>query len=308
MPRTLVIVNPQSGHGTTARRWRKLEGKVRAALGDVDIAHTTGPRDAERLAREAVRAGVERLVVAGGDGTVAEVATGLLRAELGGYAVIGILPMGTGCDFVRTLGIPEDTDAALAVLQNGSARRVDACRVRFVGRDGAPDETWMLNVASLGVSSAVVEVTERTTKLFGGTVAFAIGTVRALLGHRSQRIRLRVDDELFLDEKTVLAAVANGRHFGGGMRIAPDARIDDGLLEVIAVKHTPTWRLLAKLRKLYSGTLLGDPLVVATRGARIEADAPGGCVALERDGDALGQLPATIEVKPAAIAIIGPKA
>jgi YegS/Rv2252/BmrU family lipid kinase len=307
MPRTLVIVNPQSGHGTTARRWRKLEPKVRAALGDIEVAHTTAPRDAERLAREAVRAGFERLVVVGGDGTLAEVATGLLRAELGGYAVVGILPMGTGCDFARTLGIPNDLDAALAVLQNGSARRVDACHVRFTDRDGAPAETWMLNVASLGVSSAVVEVAERTTKKLGATFAFAVGTVRALFRHRSRRVTLRVDGRPVFDEKMVLVAVANGRHFGGGMCVAPEARLDDGALDVVGVRHTPTWRLLAKLRKLYSGTLLGDPLVVSARGARIEADAPDGEVALERDGDALGRLPATIEVKPAALAIIGPK-
>lgn len=166
----------------------------------------------------------------------------------------------------------------------------------------------MLNVASFGVSSAVVEVTERTTKKLGGTVAFAIGTVRALIGHRSRRVTLRVDGELVADEKMVLVAVANGRNFGGGMRVAPEARIDDGAVDVVGVRHTPTWRLLAKLRKIYSGTHLGDPLVVFARGARVEADAPDGDVALERDGDALGRLPATIEVKPAALAIIGPKA
>jgi YegS/Rv2252/BmrU family lipid kinase len=305
--RTLVIVNPLSGHGATERRWRTLEPRVREVLGAVEIAHTAAPHDAERLAREGVRAGIERLVIAGGDGTVAEVATGLLRAQLGGYAELGLLPMGTGCDFARTMGVPRDLEAALGVLKSGSGRRVDAGHVRFVGRDGEPADSWYLNVASFGVSSAVVEFTQRTTRKLGGTFAFGVGTVRALLAHRSRRVTLRVDGEFVLDEEMVLVAVANGRHFGGGMRIAPDARADDGLLDVVGVAHTPTWRLLAKLPKLYRGTHLDDALVRARRGARIEADAPEGEVALELDGEALGRLPVEIEVVPGALAVVGPK-
>src|SRR6266850_6600559 len=142
MLRTLVIVNPQSGGGATRRRWRALEPRVREALGALEIEHTRGARDAERLAREAVRAGVERVVVAGGDGTLAEVATGLLRAQLGHYAELAVLPMGTGCDFARTLGIPRDPDAALEVLRTGKARRIDVGHARYTGRSGAPADSY----------------------------------------------------------------------------------------------------------------------------------------------------------------------
>ena len=280
---------------------------MREALGAVEIEHTRGRRDAERLAREAVRAGIERIVVAGGDGTLAEVATGLLRARLGDYAELGLLPMGTGCDFARTLGVPRDPDAALGVLRSGSARRVDAGHARYVGHDGEPRESWYLNVASFGVSAATVEITQRTTKRLGGSFAFAVGTVRALLGFRARRVTMRVDGEPFLDEEIVLVAMANGRHFGGGMRIAPDARLDDGWLDVVGVVQTPTWRLLARLQKLYRGTHLDDPLVRARRGRRIEADAPEGAVALELDGEALGRLPVRVELLPGALAVVGPK-
>ncbi len=309
MPRTLVIVNPHSGGGATRRRWLALEPRVRGALGALEIEHTRGARDAERLAREAVRAGIERLVVAGGDGTLAEVATGLLRAQLASYAELALLPMGTGCDFARTLGVPRDPDAALEVLRIGKARRIDAGHARYIGRDGAPADSYFVNAVSFGVSGLVVELARRGPRwLLGGTAVFALATALALLQHRSARVALRVDGELALDAEVALVAAANGRQFGGGMRIAPDARLDDGWLDVVCVANAHGLRLIPKLPKLYRGTLLADPVVSFRRGRRIEADAAPGAVLLELDGEPLGALPAQIELLPGALSVVGPVA
>jgi YegS/Rv2252/BmrU family lipid kinase len=305
MPRTLVIVNPRSGGGATKRRWRALEPRVREALGALEVEHTRGVRDAERLAREAVRAGIERLVVAGGDGTLAEVATGLLRAQLAEYAEVALLPMGSGCDFARSLGIPRDPVAALAALCRGKARRVDAGHARYAGRDGAPADSYFVNAASFGVSGRVVELAQRM-KWLGGTPAFAVATVRALLRYECARAAVRVDGELACDEGVALVAAANGRRFGGGMQIAPDARLDDGWLDVVCVANTTALRLIPKLPKLYRGTHLADPVVRVRRGRRIEADAAPGTVPLELDGEPVGSLPVQIELLPGALSIVGP--
>ena len=107
-----MIANPRSRNGATARRWSPIEAKLRNALGHLEVEFTRGPRDAERIAREGVRAGVERVIVAGGDGTLSEVVTGLLSADLGGYAGIGVLPLGTGSDFTRALGVSNEIDAS----------------------------------------------------------------------------------------------------------------------------------------------------------------------------------------------------
>ena len=120
--RTLVIANPRSGNGTTGRRWSAVEARVREVVGSVEVSQTRGPRDAERLAREAVSSGVERLLVAGGDGTLSEVASGLLAADLGDRVEIGLLPLGTGGDFIRTLGIPRDLEGALRCISEGKVR------------------------------------------------------------------------------------------------------------------------------------------------------------------------------------------
>jgi YegS/Rv2252/BmrU family lipid kinase len=305
VPRTLVIVNPHAAGGAARKRWQRAEPRVREALGAVEIEHTRGPRDAERLAREGVRAGIDRLVVAGGDGTFAEVASGLLRAGLGGYAELALLPMGTGCDLAGSLGIPRDEDGALAVIRTGKARRVDAGRAHYLGRDGAATESYFVNVASFGVSGLVVELARQGARWLGGA-SFGVATLRALVRYRAARVALRVDGAPVFDEALLLGAVANGGRFGGGMRIAPQARLDDGQLEVVCVMHTATLRVLPKLPKLYRGTLSGDPIVRSARGRCIEADAEPGRVMLELDGEPLGALPARLELVPGALAIVAP--
>jgi len=305
MPRTLLIVNPQAGGGATGRRWRALEPRVRDALGACEVELTRGPRDAERLAREAVRAGIERLVIAGGDGTLAEVATGLLRARLADYAELAVLPMGSGCDFARALGVPRDPDAALAVLRTGKARRIDAGHACYAGKDGAPADSWFLNAASFGVSGRVVELAQRL-KWLGGTAAFGFATALALLRYECARVALRVDGELACDGEVALVAAANGCRFGGGMQIAPHARLDDGWLDVVWVATRHGVVLVPKLTKLYRGTHLADPVVRSRRGRRIEADAAPGAVPLELDGEPRGSLPAQIELLPGALSVIGP--
>jgi len=303
--RTLVIVNPQSRGGATGRRWGEVERQLWDALGPLEIETTRGPQDAGRIAREGVRAGVERLVVAGGDGTLAEVATGLLAAGLGGEAQIGLLPLGTGGDFARTLGIPRDLDGAIAALATGAPRPVDAGQVCFRDPAGREDRSWFLNAASFGVSGLVVDLVNRSTKALGGRVSFLIGTLRALARYRCPSVALRLDGELVFEGPLVLAAAANGQYFGGGMHVAPGARLDDGLLDVVVVPELGKVRLLAKLPTLYRGVHLEDPATQLHRGRVIEAEASAGVARLDVDGEPLGRLPARIEVLPGAVTLIG---
>jgi YegS/Rv2252/BmrU family lipid kinase len=305
--RTLVIANPRSRSGATGRRWPALEQQLRSALGPFEVEMTRCPRDAERIAREAVRAGVERLLVAGGDGTLGEVVSGLLGAGLGGYAELGVLPLGTGSDYARSLGMPRDFGAAVACIARGSARKVDAGRVRYRGPRGDERVACFANVASIGISARVVESVSAMPRFFGRSAAFLAATLGAIVRHhRSERVTLRVDGTTVHDAELVLAACASGRWFGAGMQVAPEARIDDGLLDVVLVRALSRPALLAKLRKIYSGAHLGDPAVHWLRGRVIEADAEPGRVPLELDGEPLGSLPARIEVLPAALRVVAP--
>lgn len=303
--RALVIVNPQSAGGRTAKRWPTVEALLRERLGPLDVEATRAARDAERIAREAARAGVERILIAGGDGTLSEVATGLLRNGLAEYAELGLLPLGTGGDFARGLGIPTDLEAAIACIAEGAPRKVDAGRVTYQGADG-PRTSYFVNVASIGISGLVNERVRDSSRALGGTVAFALGAVRAIFEYESRHVVIRVDGEVVHDAPLVLAAGANAPFFGGGMHVAPGAEVDDGLLDLVAVGVLSKPRLVALLARGYKGEHVDHPVVTQHRGRVIEAEAAEGDVPVELDGEPLGTLPARFEVLPKALTFLAP--
>jgi YegS/Rv2252/BmrU family lipid kinase len=299
-----VIANPASAAGRTRRALPRLAPKLRAAIGAYELVWTRGPRDAERLAREAVRAGVDRLVVAGGDGTAAEVVSGLMGASLGAYAEIAFLPLGTGADFHRTLDIPRDPDAAIAALAPGKGRRIDVGCVRYVEGDGSERSAYFLNVASAGLSGVVTRHV-RGSKALGARMAFLIGTLAGLVTFRPPSMRLRVDGAEVFQGGVALAAVANGRYFGGGMHVAPEARPDDGLLDLVVIPALPEHVLVWHLPKLYQGTHLSVPGVALFRGRRVELEPIGEPALGEVDGEPVARLPMTVEVRPGALQVWG---
>ena len=171
---TLIILNPASRSGRAARLWPRIASRVRDAIGPAQVEETRAPRDAERLAAEAAAGGVERILVAGGDGTLSEVANGLLQAGLADRAHLGLLPFGTGGDLARGLGVPPRLEAALEVVVRGRVRRIDAGRLEYSDRQGQKDCRYFLNVASFGISGLVDELVNQAPKHLGGTLSFLL--------------------------------------------------------------------------------------------------------------------------------------
>jgi diacylglycerol kinase (ATP) len=305
--KTLVVINPHSAGGATGRRWREVEPLLRAALGELEVQRTLGRRDAERIARDAVRAGVQRLVVAGGDGTASEVVSGLLAAGVASEAQVGVLPMGTGRDLPRTLGIPSELPAAIEALGRGTTRRIDAARVRYHDRQGAERSVWSINVTSFGLSGLTVELVGRAPRFLGGTFAFLCGALGSIARYRPAAVRILADGDPVYEGRVVLAAAANGRYFGGGMQIAPDAAPDDGALDLVVIRELSKPSLLRALPSLYRGTHVAHPAVSVTRATRIEALAcdPAERVFIDVDGEGLGTLPLTVELLPRAVTLFG---
>ncbi|MEE8581716.1 MAG: diacylglycerol kinase family protein [Myxococcota bacterium] len=301
----LVIVNPASRGGATGRSWPRAEAMLRDTLGEIQVEQTRGRRDAERIAREAARAGVDRLVVAGGDGTTSEVASGVLSAGLADRTRIAVLPLGTGGDLARMLGTPRNLERAVEALGRGLERRIDAGCIHYRGRDGQEKTSYFLNVVSFGLSGLVNELVDRAPKWLGGRVAFLIGTVRGILHYRCREVTVSVDGKRVHTGPLLLAAVANGSCFGGGMRIAPHARLDDGRFDVVTIAERSKLQQLVELSSIYRGTHLDHPAVNHWRAKLVEADAPEGQVWLDVDGEAIGTLPARIELLPDAITLFG---
>jgi YegS/Rv2252/BmrU family lipid kinase len=302
--RACVIVNPRSQGGQTERRWGALADTIRQYFGPFEYRFTRGPGDGATQARAALEEGFEMVVAMGGDGTISEVADGFIREgrPLREDAVLGVLPAGTGGDFRRTLGVPPVLPEAAAALRGRKTAAIDLGRLEYVGRDGAPAARHFINVASFGIGGLIDELVNAGSKALGGRLSFLFATLRAQARWHNQRVRLRFDGGA--DEERVIhnVAVANGRYFGGGMMIAPDARVDDGKFDVVTLGDLSRYEVLTQGPRIYKGTHVSLDKVKVRRAELLEADpADGEPVLLDVDGEAPGRLPARFRLLPRAI-------
>jgi YegS/Rv2252/BmrU family lipid kinase len=310
-PRTTVIVNPKSQGGRLGKRWSELADTIGRAF-PFDEAITRAPGDATRLAREALRAGAERVVAIGGDGTVNEVVNGFFDeagAPIAPEATFGLVPFGTGGDFRRTLGMPTELAAAAAVIAADRRRRIDLGRLTFTSPTGERVHRMFANIASFGVSGVVDRLVNESGKRFG-RLTFMIATARATWSYRNQRVQLTFDGADRVEMTINTVAVANGRYFGGGMKVAPDAELDDGRFDVIAMGDFGFADLLRSGRRLYQGTHISMDKVTTRRAKVIEAEGvdPGAVIELDVDGECPGRLPARFELLAGALSVVVPAA
>jgi diacylglycerol kinase (ATP) len=296
-----MVVNPASDNGRTARRWPQIARAAAARGLDLDVRPTEAAGHATELTRAALNEGAGLIVAVGGDGTVSEVANGFFD---GGAAVrpdveLAIVPRGSGCDFVKTFGIPKQVERAAAVAAGGEVRTVDLGRVRFTGWDGRPAERIFCNVASAGLTGVAADRVNRSGKPLGATVAFAWGTIVTFVAYRNSRFRVRID-ERDLDQVCNNVIVANCRFYASGMKIMPMADPGDGLLDVLVWGDVGKADLALTLHKLYRGTHIGHPKADISRARRITVE-PEDPLPIEADGETPGVTPATFEVVPAAL-------
>jgi YegS/Rv2252/BmrU family lipid kinase len=310
-PRTVVVVNPKSQGGRLGRVWGDLADTLARAF-PFDEVLTTAPGDATRLAREALRGGAERVVAIGGDGTVSEVVNGFFDEAgqpIAPDASFALIPFGTGGDFRRTLGIPHDTAAACAVIAANHRRKIDVGRLELTTRGGEQRKMMFANIASFGVSGVVDRLVNESGKRLG-RLSFAVAAIRATWSYKNQRVQLRFDGGAPIEATINTVAVANGRYFGGAMLIAPNAEIDDGQLDVVALGDFTFGDVLANSRRVFKGTHLAMDKVSVRRARVLEAEAiePGAQVELDIDGEPLGILPARFEIAAQALWVVAPGA
>ena len=307
---TLLIVNPAAGGGRAARALdRVLEALAPLRPFDVFVTQPGLERPAESAARDAVLAGATRILVLGGDGSSSQALNGIYAAG-GAYALtrvsLGLLPAGTGRDYARSAGILRDPVAAARALARGAAaRRVDVGVVAFP--DGRT--RLFLNVASFGVSAQIAHALEEYPQLKrrAGAVAFGLATVRAGWGYAPVETELRVDLQAAQRGPTAAVAIANGGWFGGGMHVAPSARVDDGLFEVVRFGDLARRDFVISLPRLYRGTHYTHPHVRHSQGAEILAAPSVGVtqpIEIEADGEIVGALPARFSLLPAALSLL----
>ncbi|MBQ2701342.1 MAG: diacylglycerol kinase family lipid kinase [Clostridia bacterium] len=263
-----LIINPVAGNGR-AKEVSKLILKVLKEKGILcESFFTSHPGHGEELAKEAVQRGADAVLAVGGDGTAFEVACGLMDTGV----PMGVIPSGTGNDFIKTAKIPKDPLAALDFILNHQPRDVDT---------GKLNDRLFLNVCGTGFDVLTLDFAERAKKYVKGLLPYLYGVIRAIFAFKPVSVDLTLDDDTRIVDQVLICAVANGGVFGGGIPIAPDARIDDHMLDVLVLKAQPRWKLPKYLPGLLMGKILSFDITTRYRckschlissGMRLNAD------------------------------------
>lgn len=305
--RTQVIVNPESNQGKTRKRWKDIKEAIKSHIHEFKYEFTEKSLQAIDIARDAIKGGSELIIGVGGDGTMNEIANGFFedRKIINPATTLGVLPAGTGSDLTKSLNIPAGLKDALKVITQAPCALIDVGRVTFKGYSGEESERFFLNVADFGVGGEVVKrVNQRRMERKASSYVRCL--VSAMVNYKSRRMKIRVDGRELPEADYLVGAVANGRIFGKGMKVAPGAKLDDGFFDLVLVKGMKFLEFCRHGWKIFLGNHLTHPKISLVRGKNIEAlTLEEGEVLLELDGEQLGGLPATFEILPRRFPIKG---
>lgn len=306
MDRWFAVVNPQSANGSTLKRWPVYLKRLEEEGYLINYEYTTGPRDATRMTQRILQEGYTHIIAVGGDGTMNEVVNGFFfnGQLINPDAELAFFSHGTGGDFIRTLMIPKGIGGFLSILSQRHKRRIDVGEVKFQKDHGQQESRYFINVADVGLGGETVARVNRQSKLLGGKLSFLIGSVISILRYRNKVMRCVIDGKLISEGRQNSIMVANGKFIGGGMMIAPDAELDDGLFDVVCLSDFSTLTLLRHLPKIYRGTHLKIPGVVVYRGRSVVISSTEKTL-LDIDGEQPGYAPISFNLHPKAICIWG---
>ena len=289
--RYFFVINPEAANGKTRATWNRLR-----RLLPLNAEHrlTESSSQGSRVTAEALAAGYDTIVAVGGDGTVNSVLNGFYRGGkmINPRASLAYMPSGTGKDLARTLDLARfASDEALLKLSAYRVSTLDHGLVRFRGHDGQKAYRYFVNEASVGFSADTVAVVNRSSKALGGKFSFFAGVFRSLARLKNHPIRVEVDGSLWFVGQAFLVAIANGRYFGGSMQIAPLAKPDDGLFDIVLITALTRREVLRHIGKIYSGKHISLSQVRSIRGRNVRITSQEQ-VPLELDGEQPGTLEA----------------
>jgi len=309
VPRAKVIVNPVAGGSSLHRKRPWLSRMLLDAGLTFDPAFTEGRNHAEKLAKEAADSGYQYIIAVGGDGTLSEVVNGILSSVCSSRVTLGIISAGTTCTFARSLGITRNTDESISRLIRQSKIPVDAGVVKY-RKDEVPHRRFFINHASVGFAAAIIAAQDLVEGHFipnsiGRTLRYALrvasgASVRFM--YRNKNLQVRAGPRVETG-KCLMTTVANGRFLGGSMLMAPQAEIDDGMLDVVTLGDIGVLETWGVWRKTYSGSHVENPKVSMSRAPVITIQSSGKAL-VEADGELIGQCPASFQILPAALTVM----
>jgi len=301
IPYAKVIVNPAAGAYSTRRKWPRISRLLKYIGLSFDHEYTEGVGHAIELAKTAAVNGYRYVVAVGGDGTVNEIANGILDSGVARDMALGVISTGTGSDFIRSVGIPKHYVSACSCLTSPRKLLIDVGVVEYRSK-GKPSRRFFVNAAGAGFDAAVVEATERLPKHFGGTIPYVAGLLRTLFGYRNKSVVLRIGDRSEA-ARILSVVVSNGGYLGGGMHVAPEASLNDNLLDVMVIGDIGKFDLLKSLYMVYKGTQGQHPKVHMEKASKITVESQER-VLVHADGELLGEGPVSFWLVPAALNIV----
>ena len=301
MAHTRVIVNPIAGAGKTAKKWPQIVDLLRSLGMDFEHDLTEAPGHATELAKSAAKNGCELVVSVGGDGTINEIVNGLYDAGSIGDVTLGIVSTGTGDDYIRTIGLSRSCMEASRCLTSPGRLTVDLGLVEYTS-NGQMQKRLFVNFAGLGFDAEIVRATTQEFKALGDTASYLMGLVTTLVVYKNKEISLIMDGEVG-ERRICTVLMSNGKYGGGGMLTAPDADLGDGFFDVVIIGDLTKPDLLRSLPRIYKGTHLTHPKVTVKRAREVEIR-PVQPMAVQADGELLGEAPARFSVLPGALTIV----
>ncbi|MBK7860298.1 MAG: diacylglycerol kinase family lipid kinase [Archangiaceae bacterium] len=300
--KTYLVVNPKSANGDTGKRWAEIQARVARALPSISHGFTEGPMHAEHLARAALHQGFDSIVAVGGDGTINETLNGFFEGgrPINPQASLGVLPRGTGGDFRRTFGWELDLDAAVERLKGEGGQPFDVGLLEYTAPDGSKGQRYFANIASFGVSGAVDNEVNQSSKALGGKLSFMLGSFKAMMKYADKKVRFRLDGGPWEEATVTTLAVANGKYFGGGMKVAPEALTHDGIFDITVWSGYSLKDFVLKQSGIYSGAHVGWKNTRCLKARVFEAESDEE-VLIDCDGEQPGRLPCKMTLLPGAV-------
>jgi len=299
MNKVHVIVNPFSARGQTEKRWETIRLAIRSHFREFKFIFTEKPRQATEIARELLNQGFDLLIGVGGDGTLNEISCGFFNAQSGRAinddAAVGIIPSGTGSDFIRFMKVPREFEKSAARIKNSPNKKIDIGKITYGGAAGGNRSQYFINVADFGLGAEVIRNISNVNTASRGAFTYYRGLLSTMMTYRSKNVKLTLDGQRQLQGEYLIGAVANGRIFGGGMVIAPQAEPDDGYFDLVLIESMKKLEILANSRLLYSGAIAKNPKVHIIKARNIKVESSDE-VHIEYDGEVGEKLPAEFSI------------
>ncbi len=300
-----IILNPASSNGKTGKRLNEIKNAADTFFGKDYILHVTEYHlHAVEIARKIVAAGGRNIIAAGGDGTINEIINGIFShpLEIRSECNLGIINGGTGQGFSQSIGLPACLEKQLEIIKNGQTNLVDVGYSKFKNQKVEEEERYFINEFQIGIGGEGVERVERKGKRWGGRLSFGLRTIQSIVSYTDQPLSIIIDGKKMTGKKFFGVIVANGAFMGGGMHLAPNAKVNDGVFNILIIHETKLLQRFLNFSKIYSGQHIYTKFFsyVNAKSVHVESSIK---TLVEADGELLGNTPCSTKIIPKALRI-----